>query len=115
MAKITVLKQTPINMAELALELEKIKARDIELTVRSAKTYEFLAGLKLNTAKTEELVRKINELAIPRLKPEHIVKLVDVLPASIEELKLVMQTFMVTISAENLKRLAELLAQYSQR
>lgn len=98
-----------MTMALAKEELEKIKERDGELTYRAGKTHEYLLGFKLDAKKSEELVKKIEELNIPRLKPEHVVKLVDLMPTTIEELKVILQGTTVTVSNDNLQKIAGIL------
>jgi len=104
-----IISEQAVTMAHVKKELEKIKKRDEELSFRSAKTEEYLKELQ-SFKKAGELAKKIEGLKIPRLKEEQIVKIVDILPKTAKDLKTILSNFTVTVSAENLKKIADLCA-----
>ncbi len=112
---INTVSQTPISLAHMKLELEKIKTRDTELGFRSTKTDEFLQSLSLDAKKSDELIKKIETLEIPRLKLEHIIKIADLMPATIEELKVIFQAYTITVSQENMKKIQVLVDEYVKK
>jgi len=113
MVKPTVLSETPVSMVELKTELDKIKKRDGELNFRANKTEEYLGQFVQNTKKKEAELRKIlKNLDISRLKEEHVVKILDLLPTSVEELKIILQGFVVTLTQDNLKKIAKAVADF---
>ena len=69
-----IMSETPVTMAKLSEELEKIKKRDKELNFRAAKTEEYLNQF-VKAKKADELVEKINKLNIPRLREQQITKI----------------------------------------
>lgn len=101
-----------MGICKLKEELEKIKKRDKELNFRAARTEEYLqhfATLK----DSEELHKKIEVLDIPRLKEQHIVKIVDILPKTVDELKAVLQGYTITLNNENLKKIVEVIDKFA--
>lgn len=111
--KTDIISETPITMAQLKTELAEIKKREEELGLRSNKTEEYLNRfVKLDVKKTEELYKQIEELNISRLKAEHITKVVDLLPATSEEVKLILQGYAVTLNAESIKKIADVVANF---
>jgi len=105
---IQVIKQEPATLAEAKKTLEKIKERDTEFGFRAGRTYEYLTSFQIiDEAKAMELKQKIAELNIPRLKPEQIVKIIDIKPTSVDELKIILEG--ITITNDNLKKIEELL------
>lgn len=102
------IEEKPISMAELAEEVEKIKKRDKEPNIRVTKTEEYLQSvLQLKRTKQKELEEKIEKLNIPRLKPEHIKKITDIMPKTEEELKVILQGYTITVTKENMKKIVE--------
>jgi len=102
--------ESPVTMAELKEELAKIKARDNALNFRAEKTQEYLDQfVTLDESAAKELMKKIEDLQVPRLRNEHIVKLLDILPITPEEVKLVLQGYTITVTKENLKRVADVI------
>ncbi|MFH1505442.1 MAG: hypothetical protein ABIE94_00420 [archaeon] len=113
MSKPEILSKEPINMIELKEELKRIKKRDSELSFRGNKTEEYLnqfADLKAKEAK--ELVEKMEKLNIPRLKDNMIHKIIDILPRTESELKLILQGYTLTITGDNLKKIMAALKNY---
>ena len=108
-----IVNETPIMMAELRETLKKNKKRDEELNFRAGKTEEYLnnfCSLKIKEAK--ELKEKIIALDVPRLKEEHAIKIVDLLPSTHEEVKSTLSNFPISINAENCKKIADLVKGY---
>lgn len=106
MAKPEILNEEPISIVDLKEELEKIKKRDGELNFRANKTEEYLGQfVTLSTKKAAEMKDKIEKLKIPRLKAEHIMKIIDLMPANVESLKVMLQGYTLTVSQENIKKI----------
>ncbi len=114
MTKPEILEQSPMNMAQVKDELGKIEKRDGELNFRAQKTVEHLKQLSiLSKTKAAELEKKLTELAIPRMKDIHIHKIIDMLPTSVEDLKVILQGYTLTIKADNQKKIVELVKDYA--
>jgi DNA-directed RNA polymerase subunit F len=103
----------PLNMAQLKEELKEIKKRDGELSFRGQKTEEYLDQLEILKSKdAKDLFADIKKLDVPRLKDEHIHKIIDILPVNINELKMTMQGYALTISNENLAKIQKAVDEY---
>ena len=110
---VKLISETPITMAELKEELVKIKERDKELNFRANRTEEYLNMFStLGAEKAKDLKEKIRKLDVPRMKEEHITKIVDILPASAEEVKSILQGYTITVNQENLKKIADAVNEY---
>jgi DNA-directed RNA polymerase subunit F len=110
-----VLNESPVTMSELHAELEKIKKRDKDLNFRGNKTEEYLSHFaQLDDKKARELCAKLEGLKVPRLKDIHITKIIDLLPATPDEVKLVLQGYTVTVNQDNLKRIAKTVEAFVQ-
>ncbi len=97
-----------LSLTELKEELKKIQKRDGELGFRSGKTQEYVNSLKVLSKKDyDEYMTKLTDLNIPRLKDEHIVKILDFLPKSEAELEVLLQGYPITISKENYKKIVD--------
>ena len=108
-----IISETPISMAELKDELGNIKKRDKELNFRASKVEEYLnqfVHIKGNQCK--EIYEKIVKLQIPRLKDQHIYKIVDIMPATVDELKTVLQGYTITVNNENMKKIVDIINEY---
>lgn len=116
MTNLKISSETPVTMAELKEDLKKIKERDGSLNFRAEKTEEYMDSFATLSAKeAKELYKKIEALDVPRLKAEHIVKLVDLLPATQDEVKIVLQGYTITLTKENMKRVADAIAEFTTK
>ena len=109
-----ILSETPINASQLKEELAKIKQRDKELNFRAAKTEEHLDHIGANK-NAEAIFDKITKLDIPRLKEQHIHKMIDMMPATVKDLKVVMQSRTVTLNNETMKKIADIISSYTEK
>ena len=111
--KLRVLSEESISIYDLRKKLEEIKKRDTELGFRAAKTEEYLKSFaKLDDKKVADLKKKLEDLAIPRLKGDHISKLIDILPGDVEEVRLVLNSYSITVTNENLAKIADVIKEY---
>lgn len=112
MTKPEILEERPIPMVDLKQELEKIKQRDNELSPISTKTEDYLNQfVGLDAKKANELKEKLEALKISRLKPEFIIKILDTLPTTVEQLKTVLQGYIVSLNQADMKKVVELINQ----
>ena len=108
MTKPEILSEIPTNVSEVKEALKAIQKRDEELNFRAAKTQEYLDQfVKLKPKEAKDLYKNIEDLQVPRLKPEHIHKLIDILPTMADEVKMVLQGYTITVTKENLGKLAD--------
>lgn len=114
MARPELIAENPINTVKLKQELEAIKKRDKELGMRAKKTEEYLNQfVSLSPKKAEELVKKLEGLKISRLKEEFIVKIVDTLPLTVDELKALLQSYVVSINQEDMKKVVKVVNDFA--
>lgn len=114
MGKPIVIQQTPVNVYQVKSALDAIKARDSELTFRGGKVEEYLQQFTtLDPKQAEEMYKAIEGLDIPRLKDIHIHKIIDVMPKYLEDLKTVLQGYLVTIKDDQLTKILDVVANYA--
>jgi len=108
-----ILSEEAIRLYDVAKELKKVRKGEEEPNIRTKKLEEYLASfVTLKPKQAEELEAELVKLEIPRLRDLHIKKIMDVLPTSSEEVKLVLSAYPVTISKENLNKIADLVSKY---
>ena len=113
MVNIEVVEKKSMSMAALKEELAEVKKRDGELSFRGNKTEEYLNEFTtVKPKQAEELYAKIEKLGIPRLKDSMINKIIDMMPVSVAELKVVMQGYALPVTNENLKKIVDLVADF---
>ena len=116
MTKPKILNEEPMSIYEVRESLAKIKKRDGDLTFRGNKTEEYVNQFAaLDSKKAAELTEKLIKLNVPRLKEMHIKKIVDVMPAKENDVKVVLQGYAVTVKAEHVKKIAETVAEFAPK
>jgi DNA-directed RNA polymerase subunit F len=100
-----ILSEKPITMAQVKEELERIKKRDKELSYRSLRTDEYL-NLFVHK-NSQKLYENLKKLDIPRLKEEHITKIVDLMPYNQDDLKNILQAYTLTLTKESIAKIIE--------
>lgn len=114
MTKVTITEEKPVSMAEVKEDLSKIMKAKGELNFRANKTFDYLNEFSKNSLqKTKELITKIEGLKIPRLKDEHIIKIVDTLPKYPEEVKALLSGYTITLSQESAKKIADVVKDFA--
>lgn len=113
MVKPELLEEGPITLAEVKAALEKIKSAGHELSFRAGKCEDYLNDFTpLSAAKAVELTGKLDNLKISRLKPEHLVQVVDLLPQTADDVKVLFQGSTVSISKKDTERIAEIVHEF---
>lgn len=110
MSKTDVVEKVPLSISELKSEINSIEKRDGELGFRAGKVKEYVNSFSsLSKSAFVDLKKKIEELQVPRLKDEHIVKILDLLPSSVDELSVILQGYTLTVSKENMNAIVKVL------
>ncbi|MBS3165258.1 hypothetical protein J4439_07555 [Candidatus Woesearchaeota archaeon] len=108
-----IITEDALSMGDLLQELRKVKKRDGEVvSFRVTKVEEYLSQF-LKQKSHVELLEKLHKLEVPRLKDMHLIKIVDLMPASPDEVKMVLQAYPLSVSAENLKKIADVVREFS--
>ncbi|MDP3765352.1 MAG: hypothetical protein Q8R04_02465 [Nanoarchaeota archaeon] len=114
MADLQIISETPMNVYQLKKELERIKKRDNELNFRASKTEEYLNHVMVHK-NADELFDKIMHLNIPRLKEQHVHKIIDIAPTTLNELKVVLQGYTLTINNESMKKIVDAITEFLEK
>ncbi len=114
MADAQIISETPINAYRLKKELEKIKKRDNELNFRANKTEEYLNQMA-TLKNSDELFDRIVKLNIPRLKEQHINKIIDVAPTTVNDLKVVVQGYTITLNNDSIKKIVDTINEFLEK
>ncbi|MBT4540266.1 hypothetical protein HOC35_02015 [Candidatus Woesearchaeota archaeon] len=113
MTKPNIIEEKPISMFDLKEELDKNKKDMGELNFRAERTSEYLDEfLKIKSKQGKELIEKLKELNIPRLRDQHLFKLADIMPHKPELVKLLFQGTPLTITDESCKKIVKIIEEY---
>lgn len=106
MTQPNIVSEEAVDIYEVSAALKLMEKRDGELSFRSQKTKEYIDDTKqLTDKKAKELRESIAALEIPRLKSEHVAKIIDISPYSLEDLKQLVGSFNITVKEDNLKQI----------
>ena len=113
MVKPELLEDGPVTLAEARAELERIKSVDKELSFRAGKCEDYLNDFgTLSAAKAKELCSKLEGLNVARLKQEHIVQIVDLLPKTADDVKMIFQGSNISISKKDMESIASVVQEF---
>ena len=100
-------------MDEVNKSLADIKKRDGELTFRTNKAEEYLNDfVKLSDEKALELKKKLENLKISRLKNDQIIKIVDLLPDEVDDLKTILSGYTLSLSKKDMEKVVAVVKEF---
>ncbi len=103
-----IIEEEVMSLTEVKEAIKNIEKRDTELGVLSQRTKDYVnAFAKLNQKDHETLSKALEGLDITRLKDEHIKKICDFLPTDIEDLKVVLQAYPVTLTKKDMQTIID--------
>jgi DNA-directed RNA polymerase subunit F len=110
-----IIEEKPINMVELHSEIDKIKKRDENVNFRVGKIEEYLNLFqKLKPAEAKELQGDLEKLNVPRLKDMHIHKLIDIMPLTADDVKLVLEGYPITVTKASCELIAKAIEKFKK-
>ena len=104
-----VVEKKTVTLSFVKKEISKIKEPNYEQKLTKEYVNKFS---KLNWGDTQKLIKDLEEAEIPRLKEKNIVKLIDIMPENLDEIKALMAKETITLSKENIQKILELLKKY---
>lgn len=109
MADIEIISQTPLTLAEVKANIEKLssKSKD-EPSARMLKVKDYLNDFsQLEAKEIKELKERLENLGIQRLKDRIIIKIIDIQPRTVDELKILFAGENVTLKTDDLTKILE--------
>ncbi|MFT4313503.1 MAG: hypothetical protein ACMXYA_03765 [Candidatus Woesearchaeota archaeon] len=108
-----VISEEPLDVYAVKKIIKDVKKRDEELGFRATRTETYVNQFTPLTDKDAKALREeLLGLDIPRFSAEHITKIIDMLPVSVDDIKLVLSGYNLTIKNDNVKKIDEVLAKY---
>ncbi len=106
-----VINKKPITWAE-AKELLHKKVKEEKASFEQVQTYEYLTKVtKVSSSAANKLFQEIRE-AVPILKEEHIVQIINIMPSLKEELENFFPKKEISLKQEEINKILEILAKY---
>jgi len=111
MSEFRVVEEAPVTLTELKEALLSLE-EEMPLSFRGEKTKEYLANFVNHDSKDiQKFTQQLEDLNIPRFKPRHIVKVLDVMPQDMDSLRLLFSNETITIKEEDLKKILDVIPQ----
>ena len=109
-----IVEETPIGLSEIKSELDNLKKRDKELSTRASRMEDYLNQFTtLDPEEYGKLVGELTKLEIPRLREIQIIKIVDIIPETIDELKIILQGYALTVTNDNMKKIVSVTSKFA--
>lgn len=109
MPNITIIEEKPLTLIEFKEKLVDIEKRDKEISMKAQKTKDYLTAYASKTKKVADARKSLQDLQISRLKERHIIKLIDLSPKNIDEIRSIFSGENLTVKQEDLNRILEAL------
>lgn len=108
-----VIDQNSLSLSEVKVILQEAEKRDGQLNYLSTRSKEYLeVFVPLSVSKKEELIKKLGELGVTRLRDEIVAKIADFLPKTVNDLKVVLQAYTMTLSKKDQDSILEVVAKF---
>ncbi len=109
------IEEKPLSLIDAKQVLAGISKRDEELNYLSNKAKEYLSNFAtLPVKKKEELQKQLIKLNLTRLKEEHIAKIIDFLPKTADELKVVLQAYPLSLPKKDQESIVKTVKGFSE-
>ncbi len=106
--------EKPLCLAEVKEILDAAEKRDGELNFLSNKAKEHIdAFITLAPAKRTELYKKLTGLSLTRLKEEHFAKIIDFLPENVNDLRVVLQAYPLSLPKKDQESIVAVVKEYT--
>lgn len=113
MSKPEILDKQPLSLADVKATMQKIHKRDGELTFRGGKTEDYINEVSpITKTNSKSAFDKLKKLDVSRVKDEHIIKIIDIMPKSTEHLKVILTGFNLTLKKEDLTAIVDALDEF---
>jgi len=93
-------------------EVKELLKKRTNLEFEQKMTKEHVKDAKLTIAKVSGMKKELEELKLTKLKQYLIVKIIDILPADEEELKMIFSMEIVPFNDEEVKKIMEVVKKY---
>ena len=90
--------EKPLSLSDVQATIQAVEKRDTTLNLLSTRCKEYLDEVVvLSAAKKEQFYKKLLDLKLIRLKEEHFAKIIDFSPKTVNDLKIVLQAYPLSL------------------
>jgi DNA-directed RNA polymerase subunit F len=110
MSQPDIITEEAVSLSDVHASLKTIQERDEELSFRAGKTLDHLNHVNpISVEEKDALVEKLTALEVPRLKEHHIAKIIDLKPASVKELAVILSGYTLAVNKDYQEKVIEAL------
>lgn len=107
------IEQTPLSLPKIKEIIQQVEKRDKELSFFSARVKEYVREfVTISPDKNEKIYKKLQGLGLTRLKEEHIAKIIDFLPRDVNELKVALSAYPLSLPKKDQDAIVEAVAEF---
>ncbi len=112
--KSKIISEAPINIVDVKEVLDQEVKKNKQLNFRAQKTLEYLEQtVSLSPEKAKKLKDALVKLNISRLRDVQINKIIDLLPKTSNELKVILQSYNLTLTNDQIKNIIDAVIEFS--
>lgn len=104
-------KETFVCLAKVKDILEEVKEKNYEQKLAYEHVKKFS---KIELKKAEALIKELSELEMRKLKDEQIIKIVDLMPKDIHDLRVILAKSQVPFKDEELEKVIEIVKKHEK-
>lgn len=113
MANPQFIEEKPLSLVDVKSVLGKVEKRDKELNFLSNRAKEFVGEtVSLSPAQKKELYQKLDGLKLTRLKEEHLMKIIDFLPKTVDDLKVVLAAYPLSMPKKDMEGIVKTVSEF---
>ncbi len=113
MANPLFVEEHPVSLIDVKEYIKTIEDRDKELNFASNRVKEYVESfVTLSPAQKKELHTKLVDLKLTRLKEEHIIKITDFVPQTLNDLKIVLQAYPLSLPKKDQESIANTVKEF---
>lgn len=109
MANPQFIEQRPLTLVEVRKVIHGVEKRDPELSFRAGKVCDFVEQFQspLSEKQRDEIQEKLLGLGLTRIKAEHVVKIIDFLPTTVDQLKAVLASYPLSLPKKDQEQIID--------
>jgi DNA-directed RNA polymerase subunit F len=113
MPELKIIKSIKMSLGQIAEALKPGKKEEL-IPVQQKAFDHAVKFSKLNKSQELKLTEELTALEVPRMNDEHIATMVNILPKTTSELKVVFAGTKTTIAPENINKIQKILSKYEK-
>ncbi len=107
------IEEHPASLVDVKELVSSMESRDKELNFASNKVKEYVESfVTFSPAQRKGLHAKLVDLKLTRLKEEHFIKIIDFLPQTLNDLKIVLQAYPLSMPKKDQESIVQVVQEF---